>query len=80
MTNKYTTGVTRSEAAAIRNQLRYRRNHLFDCWEIYTTIHGTGVFRWMKVSQFTKDWYLMTFPGIGKSEDVFPRADGSITA
>jgi hypothetical protein len=66
------------EAATIRAQLRIRQNHIADCWEVYTTIHGSGVFRWYKVSEFTKDWYLMRFPDIKLEAPVQPRSDGSI--
>lgn len=44
----------------IRSQLRIRLN-LAGIHEVYTTIHGSGVFRWFLVSSETADWYVRTF-------------------
>lgn len=57
MTNKL-------EAAVIKNNLAIRYSTIYNCWQVYTTIHGTGVFRWLSVTESVKNWYLQTFPGI----------------
>jgi hypothetical protein len=51
----------KGEALSIRNQLRLRWNTEYGCHEVYTTIHGTGVFRWFKISETLKDWYVKHF-------------------
>jgi hypothetical protein len=49
--------ISRTEAQAIRNQLRLRFNTLFNTYEVYTTVHGSGVFRWFKITDETAQWY-----------------------
>lgn len=56
--------MTPQEATAIRSQLRLRQDCLTDEWEVYTTIHGTGIFKWFKVSHETAEWYVKTFKHI----------------
>ncbi len=52
--------MTPQERASIRAQLRVRR--LLDgTYEVYTTVHGSGVFRWIKVTKDIAEWYRDTF-------------------
>lgn len=53
--------MTPQERTAIRAQLRLRRDCLTGEYEVFTTIHSTGVFRWYKVSESTARWYEVTF-------------------
>lgn len=48
------------EAAAIRSQLRIR--HTEKGFEVFTTVHGSGVFKWYIIDQDRANWYLKTFP------------------
>lgn len=48
------------EAASIRSQLRARISK-DSRYEIYTTLHGSGIFRWFSVSKHDFDWYCQTF-------------------
>jgi hypothetical protein len=50
-----------AEARMIRKNLALRFNTLYNCYEVYTAIHGTGVFRWMKITDEVCDWYKKTF-------------------
>ena len=63
----------RIERQNIRMQLRLRFNTEHGCYEIYSTIHGTGVFRWFKISESTKDWYMKQF---GLEVEQYSRIDG----
>lgn len=53
--------MTPQEATAIRAQLRLRENVMTGELEVYTTIHGTGIFKWYKVSRDIADWYYKRF-------------------
>lgn len=61
MTTRSTGGVSITEAASIRSKLRLRWNINDGCWEVYTTIHGSMVFRWFKISETTKTFYQQQF-------------------
>ena len=54
----------KAEAEAIKAKLKLRFNTELQVWELYTTIHGTGTFRWFQISQSTRDWYRYYFPKI----------------
>lgn len=54
----------RASAAAIRAQLALRFNTNYGCWEVYSTIHGTGIFKWFKVSENIAGWYAKKFEDI----------------
>lgn len=73
MTNKL-------EAAMIRDKLQLRRNRVEDCWEVYTTIHGSQLFRWYKISESIKNWYIGNFPEIKSkiARGVDLHSDGTI--
>ena len=46
----------------IRSRLAVRKNHLNDCFEVFTKIHGPGKdFKWFQVSEETAMWYLRQF-------------------
>lgn len=49
--------ISKIEAAEIRRNLRMRFNTLNGCHEVFTTIHGSGVFKWMMCSNETATWY-----------------------
>lgn len=49
------------EAKLIREKLALRFNTLFNCYEVYTTIHGSGVFRWIKITDEVCEWYKKQF-------------------
>lgn len=51
------SGISRTELQAIRAKLSLRYNMAFSCYEVYTTIHGSGVFRWYKITDEIADWY-----------------------
>jgi hypothetical protein len=55
-------GISKTEAAVIRNKLALRYSIESNCWEIFTTVHGSGHFRWYKISENTKKWYVDNFP------------------
>jgi hypothetical protein len=55
-------GISKTEAAVIRNKLALRYSIESNCWEIFTTVHGSGVFKWYKISENTKKWYIDNFP------------------
>ncbi len=75
------TGISRAEAAAIRAKLVLRFNAVADRWEVYTTIHGTGVFRWYAITNDIFNWYRRNFPSI-KIEDelIYVTKEGGISA
>jgi len=52
---------TAREVAEIKSKLALRFNNLFNCYEVYSTIHGTGVFRWMKITDDVAEWYKKSF-------------------
>lgn len=54
------------EIASIRNKLQLRFLPEDNVWEVFTTIHGTDIFRWFKISESTKDWYLENFPELSR--------------
>ena len=54
----------KTEIAVIRSQLALRSNPVNNSYEVYTTIHGTGVFKWIGISQSTYEWYKRNFPEI----------------
>jgi hypothetical protein len=54
----------KAEAELIKSKLKLRFNTDTQIWELYTTMHGTKVFRWFKINQSTKDWYHHYFPHI----------------
>jgi len=58
------------EAARIRQQLAIRRNEQLNCWEVFTTIHGSHIFRWFRVTAEIAKWYLETFPAIKQEPPV----------
>ena len=57
-------GVSRTEAAVIRSHLKLRENKQLQCWEVYTTAHGTGVYRWFRISHTDVSWWKRNFPEI----------------
>jgi hypothetical protein len=61
MASSYSPSPSKVEAALIKKNLRMRFNTLYGCHEVYTTIHGSGVFKWMTVSDETADWYREQF-------------------
>jgi hypothetical protein len=50
------------ESSRIRRELKLRQTK--EGWEVYTTIHGSGVFRWFRLSESESDWYIRNFPEI----------------
>jgi len=58
------SGLNRLEIQETRMKLRLRYNPHLKCWEVYTTVHGTFVFKWWKISDSTKEWYVKNFPEI----------------
>ena len=54
---------TRSERVEIRSKLALRQNYN-NIWEVYTTIHGTGIFKWFIITEAQAKWYQQTFPTI----------------
>lgn len=61
MSNRKPEGSSATEAASTRSQLRVRCVNGERSCEVYTTIHGTGVFRWIKVTKEIADWYCKHF-------------------
>lgn len=55
---------SRTEAAVIRSQLSLKHDILAEEYYVYTTLHGSGHFRWFKVSKETFQWYQSNFPEI----------------
>jgi len=51
----------KTERESIRSQLRVRWNTEYGCYEVHTTIHGSGVFRWFKITEGLKNWYVNKF-------------------
>lgn len=51
------------EQASIRSKLELRQDAL-GTWQLYSTVHGTNVFRWFKISPETAAWYRTNFPNI----------------
>jgi hypothetical protein len=50
------------EAREIRSKLALRFNTLFNHYEVYTTIHGSGgLFRWMAITDEVCEWYKTKF-------------------
>lgn len=54
-------GISRVEAQAIRAALKLRFNTIFNCYEVYTTVHNSGVFRWYKITDEVAEWYKTHF-------------------
>ncbi len=56
----------KTEALSNRAFLQLRRtvSPQETLYEVYTTIHGTGVFKWFTISEVTYEWYLANFPEI----------------
>lgn len=52
---------SKMEAATIRSQLQVRFNAAFTCYEVYSTIHGSGIYKWFKVTPEIARWYCDTF-------------------
>jgi hypothetical protein len=57
-------GMTNGEAANLRRQLKLRYNNGYQCWEVFTIIHGTDQHRWFRITDSKKDWYIKNFPEI----------------
>lgn len=53
----YSASISKIEAAEIKRNLKLRFNTLYDCHEVYTTIHGSGVFNWMQCTRQVAAWY-----------------------
>lgn len=53
--------MTPQERTAIRAQLRLRYDVLTGTYEVYTTIHGTGIFKWFIITEETAIWYERNF-------------------
>lgn len=53
----------RVEAASIRSKLKLRIN-LEGHYEVYTTIHGTGLFKWFIIDSQSVEFYKKNFPDI----------------
>ena len=70
--------ITRTEAALIRNKLAVRFNDSRGCYEVYTTIHGSGIFKWFTISAAIYQWYIQTFPDIAVVDTVYVDEDGGI--
>lgn len=51
------SSISRTEAKEIRSKLALRFNTLFNCYEVFTTIHGSGHFKWHKVTDDVANWY-----------------------
>ena len=49
------------EAASIRAQLKLRYNHDLKIYQVYTTVHGSGVFRWYNINRKEAEWYCENF-------------------
>jgi hypothetical protein len=52
---------SRLENESIRSKLELRWNKTYNCYEVYTTIHGTGVFRWIRLDDAGARWYAQVF-------------------
>lgn len=52
---------SKTESAMIRSQLMLRINPETNEYEVYTTIHGSGVFRWHTIRKETARWYAQRF-------------------
>lgn len=66
---------------SIRNQLALRWNATHGCPEVFTTIHGTGVFRWYKITDAVAVWYRRQFPEIKMQHEkgeLFDETSGAI--
>lgn len=55
---------SRTEAAVIRSKLQLKHDVLSGEYYVYTTLHGSGHFKWFKVSHETFKWYQEKFPEI----------------
>lgn len=53
--------ITTKEKHLIRKSLALRFNLIDNCYEVYTTIHGTGIFKWFRITDDVADWYKKTF-------------------
>jgi hypothetical protein len=51
------SGISRTEAQVIRSKLRLRFNTLYNCYEVFTTVHGSGTFQWMMITDDVAAWY-----------------------
>lgn len=69
----------KTEAAVIRSQLALRINQIDDSFEVYTTIHGSGVFKWFKITRQNYEWYKRQFPDIKHAAMPCMEYDGAIT-
>ena len=63
-----------TEAASIRGQLRLRISNIGQK-EVYTTIHGTHVWRWFSVSDSDFEWYRNHF---GLTVENIPMENGEV--
>lgn len=61
------------EGREIRKKLALRFNLLYNCHEVYTSIHGSHVFRWMKITDDVAKWYKESF-GLSVSTYLQPSA------
>lgn len=59
------------EAATIRSQLALRLDLNRNTWQVHTTQHGTGIFRWFDISEEYHQWYVQHFPDI-RVDDPIP--------
>jgi hypothetical protein len=74
MTRNTISGISPQEAAFIRSQLNLRYNQQQSCWEVFTTVHGSGgIFKWIKCQEETARWYIEQFPHIIKQMDMTSR-------
>lgn len=49
--------ISRTEAAVIKSKLALRFNTVFNCYEVYTTFHGSGIFKWYMITDGVAEWY-----------------------
>lgn len=62
--------VKKQEDLAAAHQLMLRKNPHHGQWEVYAKIHGSTLFRWIIISEATKDWYIKQFnPPIVEFDD-----------
>lgn len=49
------------EAKSIRESLKLRHIISDNSYEVYTTIHGSGIFKWFRITKETAEWYSKQF-------------------
>ena len=71
-------GISKTEAAVIRSQLRLQFNPFANCYEVFTICLGSNqIFKWIQISEGQARWYSENFnipmPAEVKSYNIAPR-------